>query len=169
MDIDIVSALAKGDKRTVQNVNKAVTAALQDASVINQLVLCLDENVEAPAMRAADALQKIHVQKPELIIPYTSRLFQVFLKRGQKEIRWHMAQILPSLPLTQKQQNQAVAIWKDDFYHSNSSIVRTFSMQAMYDVSKLYPVLLEDFEKMLSQALTNGTPAMKSRARKLTL
>lgn len=165
--IDAISLLAEGDKRTVHNVDQVVDAALRDTQVVDQLVSCLDEADEALSMRAADALQKVHERKPALLTGCTARLFQAFLDHDQKELRWHMAQILPRLPLTPDQFQQAAKIWTHDFYHSKSSIVKTFSLQAMHDVSLDHPSLTKEFEALLENALTNGAPAMKTRARKL--
>ncbi len=165
MGLDIVSLLSEGDKRTVNNVDTVVAYTLKDNQAADVLVACLRSRDEGLAMRAADALEKVFAKQPGLLTPYTSQLVKTLLSCSQKEVQWHLAQILPSMPLTKDQTSQAAKIWIDNFYHSKSSIVRTFSLQAMHDVSGNNPDLRSVYEGMISYALAKGTPAMKSRAK----
>lgn len=165
MGLDIISLLSEGDKRTVNNVDKVVAYTLKDNRTADVLVACLRGKDEGIVMRASDALEKVFAKRPGLLAPYTSQLVETLLSCSQKEVRWHLAQILPSMPLTKDQMSQAAKIWVDDFYHSKSSIVRTFSLQAMHDVSGNIPGSRPEYERMISYALTKGTPAMKSRAK----
>src|SRR5690606_22993415 len=86
---------------------------------------------------------------------------------SQKEVRWHMAQILPHLQLTDKESLRALNIWKKDFHTSNSSILKTFSMQAVADLSRNHLRFVAEAKQMIAEALDNGTPAMQSRAKNL--
>lgn len=165
MGLDIISLLSEGDKRTVNNVDTVVAYTLKDNQAANLLVACLQSRDEGLAMRAADALVKVFAKQPGLLTPYTSQLVETLLSCSQKEVRWHLAQVLPFLPMTKDQVHQAAKIWVDDFYHSKSSIVRTFSLQAMHDISGNNPDLRPEYERMISFALAEGTPAMKSRAK----
>jgi HEAT repeat protein len=53
----------------------------------------------------------------------------------QKEVRWHVAQLLPRLALTPRQQTQAVALLRG-LLDDGSRIVRTFAMQALADLAR---------------------------------
>jgi hypothetical protein len=50
---------------------------------------------EALAMRASDALQKVGAKRPTLLEPYRSDLIRICQYNPQKEVQWHMAQMLP--------------------------------------------------------------------------
>lgn len=167
MNLDIITLLSEGDKRTVNNVSQVVRLALKDRRVIKTLIDYITNGHEALAMRAADALQKVHAQQPLLLHPYAPQLINLLQVTTQKEVRWHLAQILPHLPLTRSQTALAAKIWQNDFYHSKSSIVKTFSLQAMHDIAVSNTKFKPEYQAMLAYALSNGTPAMKSRARLL--
>jgi hypothetical protein len=127
----------------------------------------MESKDEGLAMRAADALQKVFIRQPELVQPHTSQLVALLLTHSQKEVRWHLAQILPHLNLTKDQVKQVAQIWQDDFYNSTSSIVKTFSLQAMHDIAVHHPELQPVFDEMIAYALQNGTAAMRARAKRL--
>lgn len=167
MKLDIISLLRKGDKRTVHTVDMVVEFALNNTEEIPSILNSMRSDDPGLAMRAADAIQKIFVLQPTLIRPYVSDLFDILTVCDQKEIRWHLAQILPGLPMTAIQTHHAAEIWLKDFYSSESSIVKTFSMQAIFDVSNRSPILKSYFDDMAKYALDKGTPAMKSRAKAL--
>ena len=117
-------------------------------------------------MRASDAMEKISLEHPEYLLPYKKELMKLAANSEQKEVRWHMAQILPRLDLSQKERiaviNTLLMYLSDD-----SSIVKTFVMQAFADIAKsdseLRPALLVH----ISELTTTGTPAMKARGKKL--
>lgn len=167
MEVDVIGLLSEGDKRTVHNVDRVVEYALSSTQAIPNIIAAMKSSDEGLAMRAADATQKVFATQPKLVKPYTSDLFELLLACSQKEIRWHLAQIMPGLPMTDDQLRRAAAVWREDFYNSDSSIVKTFSLQAMYDISKKNPDVQALFDEMVADALDKGTPAMKSRARKL--
>lgn len=164
---DIIYLLSEGDKRTVTNVDSVVAAVLKDAQRIEELMNCLVLNDEVILMHAMDAVEKVYSVQPTIIRPYSDILFELFVRSDQKEVRWHMAQILPSLLQKETQISQAVSIWSDDFNNSKSSIVRTFSLQALFDVDQKYENLGIPLDKYLNHALEHGTPALRSRVKKL--
>jgi len=163
----VVELLVQGDMRTVNYVDQVVSAALVDPGVIQVLVDCIIGAEEGLAMRAADALQKICAQRPELLYPYKAKLVTIALSVNQPEVQWHMAQILPTHNLTAIEASKLATLWENDFYKSESSIVKTFALQAMADVSGRYPVASDKLHEMIVYALDKGTPAMRARARKL--
>ena len=104
-------------------------------------------NIENPIvrMRASDAMEKASLEHPEYLIPHKQQLFELAATSKQKEVRWHMAQILPRLNLSHDENIQAVNIFLV-YLTGNSSIVNTFVMQAFADIAKtdeeLRPALL---------------------------
>lgn len=153
--------------RTVHNVDKVVELSLENKSYINVLIVCMVSSNKGLAMRAADALEKIFQKKPDLLKDKVEKLIETLSSNSQKEVRWHIAQILPKLTMNDTQLKQATEVWVDDFYNSKSSIVRTFSLQAMHDVSKNKPLLKSQYNDMLTHALSKGSSAMKARAKLL--
>ncbi len=54
-----------------------------------------------------------------------------------------------------------------DFMHSESSIVKTFSLQMLVDFAEMDASLRPEIMPLLWNALERGTPAMRARARNL--
>ena len=164
---DVVSLLAEGDMRTVRGVDTAVQLALQDPTVIAQLIACLKEPTPSLRMRAADALQKIHAQQPCLLEPHTNELCEIFLQTDQQEVCWNLAQVLPTLPLTKSQVKQLSVVWQSQVKTAKSSLVRTGALQALHEIAVRWPAYQNQADEAITYALAHGTPAMQARARHL--
>jgi hypothetical protein len=54
-------------------------------------------------MRAADAVEKLTRRRPDLLQGLEGRLLSEVAAIEQKEVRWHLAQLLPRLALTEQQ------------------------------------------------------------------
>lgn len=83
-----------------------------------------------------------------------------------KELRWHMAQILPRLRLLASERRMAIALLFR-YLGDTSRIVKTFSMQALFDMSESDPPLRKHGIEILEEALYAGPGATRARARKL--
>jgi hypothetical protein len=117
-------------------------------------------------MRAADALEKITVKHPEWLKPYKRRLLRIAAAADQQEVRWHMAQMLPRVALTRTERREAVRVLMN-YGGDASSIVRTFTLQALAELSDNDESLRGEVLDLLQSAIRTGTPAMKRRGRKL--
>jgi HEAT repeat protein len=119
-------------------------------------------------MRAADAAEKVTRKNPELLTPHKKELLGLMTEATQQELRWHLAVIIPRLPLNAMEQQLAISAL-NGYLEDRSSIVKTFALQGLADLaqndSSIRPGVLET----LREATRNGTPAMKARSRKLLL
>jgi hypothetical protein len=70
---------------------------------MRELMGCFWSESPVLRMRAADAVEKISSQKPDLLKPFKSELLGLLFETDQKELRWHLAQMIPRLPLTKKE------------------------------------------------------------------
>jgi hypothetical protein len=117
-------------------------------------------------MRAADAAEKISAQRPELLHPFKAQLLGLAGETSQQELRWHLAPIIPRLPLTGAEREWSVALLKR-FLHDRSSIVKTCALQGLAELAQTNPKLRPEVVGIIEHASRTGTPAMKARARKL--
>jgi hypothetical protein len=117
-------------------------------------------------MRAADAIEKVTVSRPELLQAHKRKLLGKVAAQEQQEVRWHVALLLPRLRLSPKERNQAVAILFD-YLEDKSSIVKTFAMQSLADFAARDRRLSARVVPILKHLTDTGTPAMRSRGRKL--
>ena len=87
-------------------------------------------------------------------------------KRSIGQVRWHVAQMLPRLELTEQERRRVFRVLLG-YLNDPSSIVRTFAMQALVDVARESPALLPVVRRRIRKLAVDGTPAMKARGRKL--
>jgi hypothetical protein len=163
---DILRKLEGGDRRSIGRVNEVIAQVRDDPSLFDALfrgMLCDDPVVR---MRSADAVEKISAERPHLLQAYKSELIQQVAQSGQQEVRWHVAQMLPRLDMDVEERETAVGILLH-YIDDDSKIVKTFSMQALADLAQTDASLRPRVVPLLKKLTKTGSPAMKSRGRKL--
>jgi len=158
--------LGGGDLRSIGRVPLIVRRGLREPRMVSALVAALADEDRLVRMRAADALEKISLNNPQLVRPFTKQLLDVAVSSTQQEVRWHLAQMMPRLDLTPRQQAlclRALTAYLGD----RSSIVRTFALQALADLFGHGGPMRTQVHTLLEDAARTGSPAMRSRARRL--
>ena len=117
-------------------------------------------------MRAADAAEKVTRKKRELLQPYKGELLGLIAEAEQQELRWHLAAMVPRLPLNSKQRNLVIALLVG-YLEDRGSIVKTFALQGLADLAQDDPSIRPGVIEILREATRTGTAAMKARGRKL--
>jgi len=161
---DILAKLKGGDRRSIGRADEVVQDVSQNSALFGDLFAGLLAEDPVVRVRAADAVEKVTRERPDLLQPLKRQLLGGTLR--DKEVRWHVAQMLPRLKLTPREQKRAVDIlmaWLGD----SSSIVKTCSMQALADLAKCDDRLLRRVRPLIERLTQTGTPAMQSRGRKL--
>lgn len=106
----------------------------------------------------------------EYIQNYKSKLIcDIAPKIKQKEFRWHIAQLIFYLNLEPKENNDAVALllnWLDE-PKGKSKIVKVFCIQTLAELAKDNKELEQIITSKLDEFIREGSPAMKSRAKKI--
>ena len=164
----IRSLLREGDRRTVGHVAEVVETVLREPRLVSVLVDCVFDADEGTRMRAADALEKISRQRVTELQPYASALLGLFEENDQQELRWHLAVLLPRLRLDANQRRRTGRALQECL-SARSSIVRTFALQGLSDLTAQEPSLTPVVLDALRSAEREGTAAMKARSRKLLL
>ena len=158
--------LQKGDRRSIGRSNEVVSEVLSKPSLFRVIFSGLSADDPLIRMRSADAVEKITARRPELLRSYKNRLIRDVAATDQKEVRWHVAQMLPRLELDEDERKRVFRVLLG-YLNDRSSIVRTFTMQALADIGRDSPVLLPAVRQHLAELAISGTPAMKARGRKL--
>lgn len=162
----ILENLKDGDLRSIGRSGDAVRAIAKDPALFSALMEGLLDGDRLVRMRAADAVEKVTRTRPEWLQPWKRALLDTVSTLEDKELRWHVAQLLPRLRLTSAEKATAVRILMI-YLEDKSSIVKTFSMQALADLAAQDERLLEQVAPLIERLARTGTPAMKSRGRKL--
>jgi hypothetical protein len=119
-------------------------------------------------MRAADAAEKVTRRRPELLTPFKKELLGLMTEATEQEMRWHLAAMVPRLPLNAAERELAISSL-NTYLEDRSSIVKTFALQGLADLAQGDPTIQPTVVEILREATRNGTPAMKARSRKLLI
>ncbi len=163
---DVLRKLAGGDRRSIGRVSEVVADVLNDPTLFEAVFCAMLGDDPVVRMRSADAIEKITAKRPEYLQPYKTKLIQQVAKIEQQEVRWHVAQMIPRLELGEDERAVVVEILLD-YLSDESKIVKTFSMQALADLAEQDAGLRSQVVPLLEELTRTGSPAMKSRGRKL--
>jgi|SRR5579863_6698422 len=162
----ILKKLSGGDRRSIGRSNEVVAEVVARPALFRHVFEGLAGDDPVLRMRAADALEKITAQRPELLQPFKTRLLSVAGESDQQEVRWHLALMIPRLKLTPRERAVAMDI-VFDYLRDRSSIVKTFAMQALADFASQDASLRAQILPLLEELTSIGTRAMRARGRKL--
>lgn len=158
--------LQQVDRRSIGRSNEVVAEVLSNPALFGVVFSGLSADDPLIRMRSADAVEKITAKRPELLRPYKNKLILDVAATEQKEVRWHVAQMLPRLELNEEDRKRVLRILLG-YLNDSSSIVRTFTMQALADVGRDSAALLPRVRRRIAELSITGSPAMKARGRKL--
>jgi hypothetical protein len=159
-------ALEGGDRRSIGNSNRVAAQVLRNTRRLSELIACLWSDDPVVRLRAADAAEKISVRKPELLAPFKEELLDLAEEATQAELRWHLALMLPKLPLASSERRRARSTLHS-YLIDRSSIVKTCALHGVAELARGDPRLEADMIDLLKSVCRTGTPAMKARRRKL--
>jgi HEAT repeat protein len=163
---ELLRLLAGGDRRSTGRSAEVVAAVIANPGLFPDLFAGLSDGDRVVRMRAADAVEKVTREKSELLQPWKKQLLREIAALDDKEMRWHVAQMIPRLALSPHEQSAAVRTLVG-YLSDGSSIVRTCSMQALADLADAHPRLRRQVDPLIEQLTRSGSPAMRSRGRKL--
>ena len=164
--LQVTAMLEGSDRRSIGRSNEVVEVTLKNPRLFRELIACLWNENPLIRMRAADVAEKVSARRPELLQRYKPQLLGFLAETEQIELRWHVAAMIPRLQLTPGERRRAFA-GLQRYLDDRSSIVKTFALQALFDLAQNESASRESVRQLLEAALQTGTPAMKARARHL--
>jgi hypothetical protein len=162
----ILKRLSGGDHRSIGRSNEIVAEVLARPNHFRHVFAGLSSDDPIVRMRAADVVEKVAAQRPELLQPFKKKLLAVAGSTDQQEVRWHAALMIPRLELTSKERAVAVDILFD-YLRDRSSIVKTWAMQGLSDLAGKDSSLRARILPLVEELTEIGTPAMRARGRKI--
>jgi len=164
---DLLEKLSGGDLRSIGNAD-LIVAEIKNQNDFDILFNCLHSDDRLIVMRAADAIEKITVIRRDFLCGHKEEIL-AFCKNAENiEFKWHLALLLPRLSFSE---NEYAHVWKilsswllDP---KESKIVRTNSMQALFELSKDDLMAKEKFDSILSEVEKENIPSLLARIRKI--
>ena len=163
---DILALLGGADRRSIGRAEQVAAMVARDPKLFPRLMAGLWSDDRLVRMRAADAAEKVTRRFPAWLRPFQRELLGLLAESAEPEVRWHLAAMVPRLPLSAAQRRRAASSL-ELYLEDRSSIVRTFALQGLADLAGQEPSLRPPVLERLRQAVRSGTPAMKARSRKL--
>lgn len=163
----IRAILAEG--RCTQGPGRAFDAAvmvLEEPRLGRRLIECLWDEEEGVAGRAADALETVAGERPQVLQAWKESLLGLLAETQAIKLRWHLGLIVTRLKLTRTDCRRVADVlsgWLDD----RSSIVKTCAMQCLAELTRQDPSMTEEVLDLLRALTRSGTPAMRARGRTL--
>jgi hypothetical protein len=165
---NILQLLEGGDRRSIGRANEVAAILAKHPGRFPELIAGLWSEDPLVRMRAADATEKFTRENRELLKPYKKELLGLMAETRQQELRWHLAAMIPRLPLTARERRLAVSSL-NVYLEDRSSIVKTSALQGLADLAETDPDLRPQVIELLRASTRSGTAAMKARSRKLLL
>jgi hypothetical protein len=158
--------LQGGDRRSIGKSRDVVDRVLADPGLFAVVFEGMSDGDPLVRMRCADAVEKITVLRPDLLQPYKRKLLREVATIDQQEVRWHAAQMISRLTLDRRERRAAADILAG-YLEDDSRIVKTFAMQALADLAGQDADLRPGIVRTIQRLTRTGSPAMRSRGRKL--
>jgi hypothetical protein len=164
----LLSQLSGGDLRSIGKTNQVVKRVLADKILFDDLFAGLLQDNPVIRMRVADAVEKITKINPEWLGPYKLIILKKLVLIENKEIRWHMAQIIPRLKLTKAERVRVSKILFEWLLNKKESkIVRVMALQSLADISANDNQLRKTLIEELREIGKSEAPSLKSRSKKI--
>lgn len=164
----ILAMLAGGDRRSEGRADEVVVWVLAHPAGFAELIEGLRSEDPVVLMRAADAVEKVSRSHPAWLKPYRRALLEEWSAIEEKDVRWHVAQMLPRLQWTAGQRRRVFDVLQG-YLKDPSSLVRTCAMQALVELVADDPAGRAAVRRRVQQLVRTGTPAMRARGRQLLL
>lgn len=158
-----------GDLRSIGESNQIARLVLKRPQLFKELIRAICLTNPLIRARASDAVEKITAEQPVLLRPYKKFILTKLAPIAQQEVRWHVAQLIPRLPLTVNERRRAFRMLLAWIRNSQekSNIVKVFSMQAAFDLARGIPKLERRVVPVIKAMLQSKAPSLRSRARKM--
>lgn len=163
----ILDKLKGGDRRSIGRAGEVVGELEKKPALVKSIVEGILNDDPIIRARCADCLEKFSRSNAVRLQQFKRIILNKASKIPQQEVKWHVAQIAPRLQLTAKEREDVVRLLVNWFDSDGSRIVRVNSLQALVELGEEDDKIQRIAANKVKQALETGTPAVKSRAKRL--
>jgi hypothetical protein len=159
--------LSGGDLRSIGK-SDSVIPKINTQQDFDELFKCLYHHDRIVVMRAADCIEKITATNPVYVTKHKKEIFDLSRTSTNKELVWHLAQLIPRLNLNGNDLKEAWNIlcqWALD--KSCSRIVRVNALESLSHLAHGKSSVLKRFNGILSELEEEKVPSINARIRKI--
>lgn len=168
MNKNLAKLLSGGNLRSIGHVTQVI-GEIRNQAKFDDLFQYLFSTNRTWIMRAADAIEKITKIHPEYLEKHKSALFKLLETAIDKELKWHLALILPRLSLSSGDCVSLFVKLSDGAMNSKESkIVRVNCLQGLFELTHTNPKFNRAFRLLLLKLREENIPSLNARINKLT-
>ncbi|MEP7264573.1 MAG: hypothetical protein ABI772_08745 [Bacteroidota bacterium] len=159
--------LSGGSLRSLGKSN-SIISKIRNQNDFTELFKFLFHDNRIVAMRAADVIEKVTITNPEYLSKHKKEIIALCKSVTEKEVKWHLALLLPRLPINNKELLnfwETLTMWATD--KNNSRIVRVHSIQSLFELLKQRTELKKDFDLTLMKLERENIPSLNARIKKV--
>lgn len=165
MTTNLLDKLRGGDLRSTGRADEVVAALERNPARFAEVFAGLRDDDPVVRARASDVIEKVTRKAPNLLSAYRKQLVAMLQAGGQQEVCWHLAQMIPRLALSAREQDAVVAALRR-YLKADSRIVRVCALDALARIAAASARFRGDVRRIVAGQLRTGSPAVKARARK---
>ena len=155
--------LSGGDLRSISGANN-VLQLIHNQEDFDILFEYLYNGDRLITMRAVDSIEKISKKHNTFLNKYKLNILELLRNAEDKELKWHLAQLVSRLNLNNTEQKKVFKIlaqWVQN--KDESKIVRVNSIQALSEISYNNESLGKNLEKILNDIAKENIPSINAR------
>jgi hypothetical protein len=159
--------LSGGDLRSIGRSNSVISKIKTQAD-FDELFKYLHYQDRIVVMRAADCIEKISAVNPEYLTKHTKEILELSRASVDKELVWHLAQIIPRLDLTGSDLKKGWNVlqqWALD--KSGSRIARTNSVEGLFHLARGRRSAMNSLLDIWSKVEQENVPSLNARIKKM--
>ena len=147
-------------------VQEAVELVLASPRQAETLVELLWDDDPGIVNRAAQVVELVSRQRPQLFQPWKTELIGLLAEAKEKKLRWSLTAVVPRLQLSPAECERLSGLLQD-LLTDSSSIVKTNALEGLTRLAGQDPRMLPEVCELLRLHGRSGTPAMRSRSHNL--
>lgn len=158
--------LAEGKRNQTEGLASILESALADPELIADLLKFAAVSQANIAARAIWVVRQISDKDPALLASHKAMIVNELTKSELWEVKAELCHIIPELPLTVDDARTAITFF-ESCQKDESKIVRAWSLNGLFEVSKIVPEITETVSQLLAEALNSDTASVSARARNI--
>ncbi len=164
--MNLLDRLRGGDLRSTGEADEVVAALEKAPARFAEVFAGLRDADPVVRARAADVIEKVTRKAATLLSRYKRQLITMLKTSAQQEVCWHLAQMMPRLAMSAREQDGVVAELKR-YLTADSRIVRVSALDALARIAAAHDRFRSEVQDIVMDQIKTGSPAVKARSRKL--
>ncbi|MTI95724.1 MAG: hypothetical protein FH749_09620 [Firmicutes bacterium] len=159
----VLDKLSGGDLRSIGRANEVVQEIIDAPEMFGTVFEAIFAEDPVLRMRCSDVIEKVSAAHPELLQGYKDKLLKEMPAVRQKEVRWHLAQMVTYLKLGKQEKLAVMDTLLSWIENEGSKIVIVNSLQTLAEFAKQDYQLRPRVVEIIKLAAETSSPAIVSR------